>query len=221
LSKLQWRRKDVLTIGIDEAGYGAIAGPLVIAAVAYDQGAEIPFIEAWKRIYVQDSKKLKTEHLEALAEKVKETAIIYETLELTAQGIDYSGGPHESKLKGIALIAKRLVERLHISDLDVERCARVVIDGHIQLDLPFPYEALPGADCSVWQVSAASVLAKSIQLEHIRVLHEGYTKYAFKKNKGYPTRDHVERLEKYGPCKHHRRSTRTLAPWRKKPKGRE
>lgn len=211
----------MLTIGIDEAGYGTIAGPLIIAAVAYDSDADPPYIEEWKRIYVQDSKALRDDYIKRLATRIHETALMCEVLTLTAPEIDRSGGPHDCKVNGIALVAKRLVERLHITDLEIERTARIVVDGLITLDVTFPYEGLPKADKDIWQVSAASVLAKAAQIEAMDLLHEQYRNYAFKQNRGYPTQGHIERLKKYGPCKHHRRSTRALAAWRKKPKGRE
>jgi len=211
----------MIIIGVDEAGYGAIAGPLVVAAVAYHDEAEMPHIEAWKRIYVQDSKKLKPEYLEALAVKIKQTAMIYEVITVPGMQVDALGGANEAKLYNLALVIKRVVERLRTIYYDVPYKRRIIVDGHATLSVPFEYEQIPKADGTVWQVGAASILAKVTQLNEMAELHEKYPRYAFKQNKGYPTADHIERLQKYGPCKQHRRSTRSLAPWRKKPKGRE
>lgn len=211
----------MLIIGLDEAGYGAIAGPLVVAAVAYPKDAEQPSVQInGRQVLVQDSKKTKAEYLPDLAGKVRETAETWEMHMMSPMEVDAHGGPYEAKLQGLQLVAHRMVERLHIFQGE-DREGMVIIDGHVDLDLPFPFEAMPKADELIWQVGAASILAKREQLMFMDIEHTRYSRYAFKKNHGYPTQDHLERLKKYGPCRMHRRSTKALAPWRKKPKGRE
>lgn len=211
----------MLIIGIDEAGYGAIAGPLVVAAVAYEKDADPP---SWKvggqTVWVQDSKKVRSEFFAALDECVRTTAQAYETHEYTAADVDRVGGPYEAKMQGLALVARRIAERLHIFNATTREAA-IIVDGHVELDLPLPYQAIPKADQLIWQVGAASILAKYQQLLSMAKAHEDYPRYAFKRHNGYPTPDHLERLVKYGPCRLHRRSTKALAAWRKKPKGRE
>lgn len=211
----------MLIIGIDEAGYGAIAGPLVIAAVAYDKEEDAPSCDVdGKTLWVQDSKKVRSEFFPALDACVRDSARAYEIHESTAQDIDRIGGPYEAKIQGLALVARRIMERLHVSVV-TDREAVIIIDGHVDLDLPLPYQAIPKADQLIWQVGAASILAKHQQLLAMEAAHQCYARYAFRHNKGYPTPDHLERLQKYGPCRLHRRSTRALAAWRKGPKGRE
>ena len=212
----------MLIIGLDEAGYGAIAGPLVVAAVAYSKDAPQPSLTngRGRPILVQDSKKTKAEYLPDLAGLVRETAEAWTTHILSPLVIDGMGGPYEAKLQGLQLVAHRMVEQLHVFRGE-DREAMVIIDGEIDLKLPFPFEAMPKADELVWQVGAASILAKREQLMFMENEHARYPRYAFKENKGYPTPDHLARLKKYGPCRIHRRSTRALAPWNKKPKGRE
>lgn len=212
----------MLIIGVDEAGYGAIAGPLIVAAVTYEKDAEQPFIEngRGRPILVRDSKKTRAEHLPKLAAKVKETAQAWEVHVMSATQIDVLGGPYNAKLAGIALVAHRMVERLHIFQ-GKDREAVVILDGYVDVTLPFPFEAIPKADETIWQVGAASILAKREQLGFMEIEHGRFPRYAFGTNKGYPTPDHLERLQQYGPCKIHRRSTRALDPWRKKPLGRE
>lgn len=211
----------MLIIGIDEAGYGAIAGPLVVAATAYEKDEDQPFRTVGRQtLWVQDSKKVRAEFFPHLDACVRDSAQAYEIHEFTPQEVDRVGGPYEAKVKGLALVARRMVERLHVSNSET-REASIIVDGHIELDLPLPYQAIPKADQLIWQVGAASILAKYRQLLAMEEAHENYSRYAFKHNKGYPTPDHLERLKKYGPCRHHRRSTRALTPWCKKPKGRE
>jgi ribonuclease HII len=207
----------MLIIGIDEAGYGAIAGPLVVAAVAYSENDDVPYIEAWKRIYVQDSKNVTAAHIVQLTGVIEQTA---RSREVAVLDVDPLGGPYLAKMHGLQLVAQRMVERLHIFNGN-DREAKVVIDGHVDFELPFPFLAMPKADERVWQVSAASILAKTEQLVQMDAAHKRHPRYDFAHNKGYPTPDHLQRLKKYGPCRCHRRSTKALAPWKKKPKGRE
>ena len=211
----------MLIIGIDEAGYGAIAGPLVVAAVAFPKDMEQPSVEInGRRVLVQDSKKSHADYLPDLAGRVRYVAEAWETHAMMPIEIDSHGGPYEAKLQGLQLVARRMVERLHVFKGE-DREAQVIIDGHVDLDLPFPFEAMPKADELIWQVGAASILAKREQLMVMDNEHARYTRYAFKYNHGYPTPDHLKRLKQYGPCRVHRRSTKALAPLRKKPKGRE
>lgn len=211
----------MLIIGIDEAGYGAIAGPLVVAATAYEKDQDQPFKTVGKQtLWVQDSKKVRPEFFPQLDACVRDSAHVFEVHTFSAAEIDRMGGPFEAKIAGLTLVARRVVERLHVSNSET-REATIIVDGHIKLDLPLPYQAIPKADQLIWQVGAASILAKYQQLLAMQDAHSRYSRYAFKHNKGYPTEDHLERLEKHGPCRLHRRSTRPLAPWCKKPKGRE
>jgi ribonuclease HII len=212
----------MLVIGVDEAGYGAIAGPLVVAAVAYSESDEVPYIDtdttdAKRRVYVRDSKNVTAAHIIELTGAIEQTA---RSREVAVLDVDPLGGPYAAKMHGLQLVTQRMVERLHIYG-GTDREAKVIIDGHVEFDLPFPFLAMPKADERVWQVSAASILAKAEQLARMEALHKRYPRYAFKKNKGYPTPDHLARLKEHGPCKAHRRSTKALAPWAKKPKGRE
>jgi ribonuclease HII len=192
----------------------------VVAAAAFETGTNAPCIKVGNKIIeVGDSKKIRHDRLAPLKEQVLSQAHAVEVIEVTAADVD-KVGVHEAKMTNLALAAKRLVERLHIFN-GSDREAGVIFDGLVDFELPFPFDQIPGADASYWQVGAASVLAKATQLEMMNVLHERYPRYMFYKNHGYPTQDHLERLKKYGPCKFHRRSTRALDPWRKKPKGRE
>jgi ribonuclease HII len=211
----------VLIIGLDEAGYGAIAGPLVVAATAYEKDESQPFRTVGQHtLWVQDSKKVRPEFFPELDTCVRESAHMFEVHVFSSAEIDHMGGPYDAKMAGLTLVARRMVERLHISVTN-DREATIIVDGHIELDLPVPYQAIPKADQIIWQVGAASILAKYQQLLAMEEAHGSYPRYAFKSNKGYPTPDHLERLKKHGPCRVHRRSTKALAPWRKKPKGRE
>lgn len=210
----------MFTVGIDEAGYGTIAGPMIVAAVVYPE-MDPPHIENNGRVMrIQDSKNVKADCLMPLSDHIKDTAHSYMTHVIPPFTIDKVGGPYEAKMIALRLVALRIVEQLHVFGSE-EREARVIIDGHVELDLPFPYEGIPKADSTIWQVSAASILAKREQVMLMEMEHARFPRYMFKNNKGYSTADHLARLIKHGPCRIHRRSTRSLEPWRKKPVGRE
>ena len=186
-------------IGADEAGYGSIAGPMVMVAVA-----------AWDDVHddkVRDSKKVKKEtELAGLRTHVLANCIDYEVCALNNAYIDRNGGTYKVQREGLKLVLSRLVEKIHLD----AREAEIVVDGNIHLDLPFAYRGVPHADNIYWPVAAASILAKHRQLEEMNQLHEKYPKYDFIHNRGYNTADHVVRLKKHGPSPVHRRTNKTI-----------
>lgn len=214
----------MVIIGIDETAVGCIAGGLVVAATAYAETAIPPrcINKRGSTVEVKDSKCMKEEYIDAMANAICVTAITYDVLHMSSKTVDEMGGSHNAKLHGIATLAKRVAERLHISNLTImERRARIIVDGYADLGLLLPYEGIPQADKDIWQVSAASVLAKRQQLSMMASLHRSYPRYAFNRNHGYPTKEHLERLRKYGPSPVHRRSTKPVAALLRKVKGRE
>lgn len=216
----------MVTIGVDETALGAIAGDFIVAATAYPEGVRPPSCSPngkGRRIEIKDSKRVQEAHLDPLCALIRATAIAYEIITVSPQQLDKMGGGHNAKLQTIATITKRIAERLHIYNVaTAERRARIIIDGFIDLGdlLQLPYEGVPRADVDQWPVSAASILAKKTQIDAMIALHRKYPVYAFNKHRGYPTPEHLERLRKHGPCPAHRFTTRTLIPWRTKPKPR-
>ena len=194
-------------IGVDEAGYGCIAGPLVAAAVAFSEDQVRPTVTTPKGrlVPVKDSKKLPDEILKPMAQRVAGDCYGYEIQRVAPALIDEQG-PERAKFQALQMVTKRLLERLRFLHSDTV-AYRVVVDGHAYFGpCGFEYEAVPRADATVWQVSAASVLAKGAQLEAIQRLHEEFPQYQWRENHGYPTEAHLAALRRYGVTVHHRRS---------------
>jgi ribonuclease HII len=194
-------------IGADECGYGSWAGPLVAAAVAYPATRTTPPAAAVRnrRIEVCDSKKLKPEAIHALAEAARMTCLCFERHTYTAQEVDF-WGVNVAKLRLLRMVVARLLERLnHVHQ--VEGGVRVVVDGDTNLyPCDFIYDAVPHADATVWQVSAASIIAKQQQLQEMQTLHARHPVYGWDLNAGYGTKNHREALKKFGVSPYHRRS---------------
>lgn len=211
----------MLIIGIDEVGYGAIAGPLVVGATAYLDNYPQPHTTVrGKKTLVRDSKSVRKDHLTALTELVCNTAVTYEFILLSQEEIDKMGGPSEAKTAGLERAVCRIMEKLRISGTPICE-TRIVVDGYADLNVPYPYEAVPKADKLIWQVGAASILAKNEQVQCMESAHRRFPIYGFNKHYGYPTKAHKRALEEHGPCLFHRRSTVTLKPWTRPLKGRE
>lgn len=204
-----------LVVGADEVGYGAIAGPLVAAAVAFESTTRQPVLkrfqfERGKDVPVGDSKGVDQRLLHRLSDLVKEKCVGYELCSLTPGTVDRMG-PQEAKFFALRSAIHRLLERLSIELPGLYENYRVIVDGETNLgECRFKYKAYAGADASCWQVGAASLLAKDAQVAAMLDLHALNGKYGWNKNKGYPTKEHIAALREYGASKHHRRSYRPV-----------
>lgn len=197
----------VVIVGADECGYGSWAGPLVAAAVAYPATGTAPSAVTVRnrRIEVCDSKLLKPEVIHLLAGAIKCECFCFERHAYTAQEIDI-WGVDVAKLRLLRLVIARLLERLrHVNG--VEGGVHVIVDGETNLyPCDFIYDAVPQADATVWQVGAASIIAKQHQLQTMTTLHAKYPQYGWDHNAGYGTKHHREALKKFGVSPYHRRS---------------
>jgi ribonuclease HII len=187
-----WHSGYPLTAGVDEAGRGALAGPVVAAVVALPYG-HYPF---------QDSKQLTPAMREALAETVKRVALGYGIGVASPQEID-----RLNVLQATHLAAARALQALTCS-----------IDGlvtdYLYLKLDRPVIAVPKGDSRSFQVAAASILAKVTRDALMREFDVSYPHYAFAQNKGYGSAAHLQALTKFGPCPLHRRSFRPVSQGR-------
>jgi ribonuclease HII len=207
-----------LVVGVDEVGFGSIAGPLVVCAAAFNS-ITLPPILKWtdkrgreKPIPVQDSKNLRHEVLPEFCKVIRQYAEGAALVSCSPQEIDDMGvGP--CRLWAIKVAVHRLFERVAFVGAFDPKSYRVYVDGDLNLgDCDFEYIAQPKADQTIWQVSAASILAKDTQISAMLALHDNprYKAYAWDSNKGYPTAAHVKALKTRGVTKHHRRSYRTV-----------
>jgi len=204
-----------IIIGIDEAGKGALAGPVTVAAAAFY--AESPpltiryqTVRGEKTIQATDSKSYTNPvHRQLLDQAIRHEALAYSIVERSSKDIDthlISNLIPEMMM----LAAMRVFERLLARHSDLKD-VKVMIDGSTGLPRPIPYpvECIVDGDKKIWQIGAASILAKVERDNYMDTLATRYPKYEFEIHKGYPTKAHKEKLVKYGACPAHRQ---TFAP---------
>ena len=173
--------------GIDEAGRGPLAGPVVAAAVILPEGIELPG--------VNDSKKITEKKREVLFDFVKEHALAYGIGQASEQEID-----EINILQATFLAMRRAVEALDVpADF-------ALVDGNRIQGLGIPAETVIGGDGKVLSIAAASILAKVTRDRYMREMAQTYPEYGFEKHKGYGTKAHYAAIEQYGICPLHRRT---------------
>ena len=173
--------------GVDEAGRGPLAGPVVVAAVILDPGRPITGLN--------DSKKLTEARREALFGTILERALAYSVVEISPGDID-----RLNILQATLLGMRRAVEGLRPAP------QLVLVDGNRTPDVACTSRAIVGGDGLEPAISAASILAKVTRDRIMLDLHDSYPHYGFDRNKGYPTPNHLRQLAEIGPCEVHRRS---------------
>lgn len=173
--------------GVDEAGRGPLAGPVVAAAVILDPNRPIEGLT--------DSKKLSASKREHLAGAIRARALAFNIATASVEEIDAL-----NILRATLLAMQRAVAGLAL------RPSEVLVDGdHCPL-LEMPVRAIVGGDASVAVISAASILAKTARDALMRELHQDYPQYGFDRHMGYGTAEHLAALRRHGPCPIHRRS---------------
>lgn len=179
--------------GLDEAGRGPLAGPVVAAAVVFSEGEKIGDMI---KMGVRDSKLLTPRKRNYLYEKIIEKCSDWSVGVVSEETID------EINILQASLLAMRqAVDSLKI------RPDFLIIDGKFTIsDFPISQLAIPKADQRIFSVSAASVIAKVTRDRLLAELDIKYPNYGFAKHKGYGTKDHIAAIEKHGPCKIHRKS---------------
>ncbi len=176
-----------LIAGVDEAGRGPLAGPVVAAAVILHRDILIPGVD--------DSKKLTESRREFLYEEIQQKAAGY----------------------GVGIVDRDVIDDINIlrASLEAMRLAIlkltiqpdfVLIDGLYLPDVDLPMQALPHGDSLSASIAAASIIAKVTRDRIMRKLDKMYPQYGFSRHKGYPTPQHLAALDKFGPCEIHRRS---------------
>jgi ribonuclease HII len=178
--------------GVDEAGRGPLAGPVVAAAVILDPEKPIEGLN--------DSKKLSAKRRAVLAVEIRARALSWAVAEASAEEID-----RLNILRASLLAMCRAVGALHL------RPERALIDGNRCPRLDCPAEAVVGGDGRIASIAAASILAKTVRDAGMLVLHGSYPEYGFDRNMGYPTAFHLQALREHGPSPVHRRSYAPVA----------
>jgi ribonuclease HII len=180
--------------GVDEAGRGACAGPLVIASVVLGD----PFATELAR--VRDSKEVSESEREDLFDLVSSAALAVSVIIVPAQEVDQRG-VHAANLDGM----RRAVQGLSVTP------NYVLTDGYAIEGLAIPNLAVWKGDQVVTSISAASIIAKVTRDRIMRELDGQFPVYGFAKHKGYITKSHTESLQEHGPCIEHRRSFANIA----------
>ena len=185
--KVYAEKKDMIIAGVDEAGRGPLAGPLVVAAVILPQYFVLDGLN--------DSKKLTPKKREELAPQIVENALSFSIVEISEQVID------ELNILG----ATHFGMRQALLQLDLTPTL-AFIDGLPIKNPPIEQQNLVKGDSRSANIAAASILAKVRRDEIMLDLHEKYPQYNFKMHKGYPTKEHLELISLHGICPHHRLS---------------
>ena len=174
--------------GIDEAGRGPLAGPVVVAGVIMPKNS---FIEG-----VNDSKKVSEKKRESLYDKILDEAISYSVAIIGQDVIDEINILNATK-KGVTSV---------VEGLDVKPNL-IVIDALEHIDTKgIPYESIIKGDAKCYSIAAASIVAKVTRDRIMRQWDEIYPQYGFAKHKGYGTADHISAIKEYGLCPIHRRT---------------
>ncbi len=182
-----WSKGSVYAAGIDEAGRGPLAGPVVAAAVVFPK--DIFFTG------VNDSKKLTPKKREELFEIIKEKALSIGTGVVDSTEIDRIN----------ILQATYKAMRIAVSNLNLSPL-RLLVDGRAIPDITWPQKPIVRGDSISFSIAAASIIAKVTRDRMMVEFHKIYPEYGFDRHKGYGTKEHVFAVRKFGLCPIHRRS---------------
>lgn len=182
-----WQRGVEVIAGVDEAGRGPLAGPVVAAAVIFPQGT---FIEG-----VDDSKKVSEKKREALFHTIYEKA----------------------KSVGVGIVSHEVIDRINIYQASILAMRKaveklslapqiVLADGNSFKHESLRYENIIDGDAKCFSIAAASIIAKVTRDNLMREYHEQFPLYGFAQHKGYGTKQHIEAIRQHGLCEIHRRS---------------
>ena len=179
-----------LIAGVDEVGRGPLAGDVVAAAVILGDDHSI--------VGLSDSKKLSETKRNHLSEEIKEKALAWSIARASVKEIDTINILHAS-----LLAMKRAVETLQSQGQSVVP-EHVLVDGNKLPEWHYSSEAIVKGDSLVDEIKAASILAKVARDAEMVEFAKTYPEYGFDKHKGYPTKVHLEALDKFGPTPIHR-----------------
>ena len=180
LEKILWQAGYSPLAGLDEAGRGALAGPVVVGVVVLPYKQTYPF---------KDSKQVSHKTRIILAQEVKSCALAWELGMASAAEVDEFN----------VLNATYLAARRALAKLTQNIAMKGLITDYLKLETTFPLISVPKADQISFQVAAASILAKTERDSIMLAADAKHPRYNFAKHKGYGTKDHIESLYNFGP----------------------
>lgn len=182
----------ILEAGTDEAGRGCLSGPVVAAAVILPETFEHPFLN--------DSKQLTEKQRKELRPFIEENALCY----------------------GVSFIDQEEVDKINVLQASITGMHRsiaqlnpqpefIIVDGNkFKPYQKIPHQTIVKGDAKYLSIAAASVLAKTYRDEFMEKIHQEFPMYNWKKNKGYPTKEHRQAIREFGITKYHRKSFKLL-----------
>lgn len=184
--------------GIDEAGRGPLAGPVVVACVIMPKDS---MIEG-----VNDSKKVSEKKREKLYEQIIEKAVAYGVGIISQEEIDRINILNATK-EGLTLAIKEMENDLKDKNRNIEKPDIILVDALTKIDTDhIPYKSIIKGDAKSYSIAAASIIAKVTRDRIMRQWDEVYPVYGFAKHKGYGTANHINAIKEYGLCPLHRHS---------------
>lgn len=204
--KKLWKKGYKFVVGLDEAGRGPLAGPVVAGAILLNENKNL------EKLKLRDSKKLSQKKREEfykiltnhpqiewavgrVSEKVIDKINILEATKLAM----------ERAIENMGRKTERAKKKVKIQKLEFKPDF-LIIDGNFKIDSPISQKPIIKADEKVFFCAAASIIAKVSRDRIMRRCHKKYSQYGFNKHKGYGTKLHFKMLKKYGPCEIHRKS---------------
>lgn len=184
--------------GIDEAGRGPLAGPVVVACVVMPKDS---MIEG-----VNDSKKVAEKKRERLYEEIINEAVAYGVGIISQEEIDRINILNATK-EGLTTAIKEMERDLREKQREFEKPEIILVDALTKIDTDhIPYRSIIKGDAKSYSIAAASIIAKVTRDRIMRQWAEVYPMYGFEKHKGYGTAAHIAAIREYGLCPLHRRS---------------
>lgn len=184
--------------GIDEAGRGPLAGPVVVASVIMPKDSLIEGIN--------DSKKISEKKREMLYEKIVEEAVAYGVGIIAQEEIDRINILNATK-EGLTTCIKELEQDLKNKNRGFEKPDIILVDALTKIDTDgISYQSIIKGDAKSYSIAAASIIAKVTRDRIMRQWAEVYPEYGFEKHKGYGTAVHISALKEYGACPLHRKT---------------
>jgi len=191
--KILWQKGFKCVAGLDEAGRGPLAGPVVAGAILIKVGSKILFED------INDSKKL--------SEKQREK--FYKILT-----------NHKDIRWGVGIVSEKVIDKINILEatkLAMQKAIKnlkpdfLLLDGNFKIKSLVPQKSIIKGDQKVISISAASIIAKVTRDRIMGKLHKKYPQYRFDRHKGYGTQLHIKMLKKYGTCLIHRKSFQPIS----------